>query len=138
MVDFEYFILKGDVKKQQKDETLSRALIRESLDRLKFVKSLGVNETNAKYIVENSYDVLRELIESKLALEGFKSYSHEATIIFLKRFPNFKESEIKTMDNLRKIRHGIKYYGKNVDANKAKEILDFTNYFLQKLKSLIQ
>jgi hypothetical protein len=138
MVDFEYFILKGDVKKQVKDERLANLLIKESFDRLEFVKSLKLDEKNAKYIVENIYDILRELIEAKLALNGFKSYSHEATILFLKKFPEFKESEIRFMDNLRKIRNGIKYYGKDIKINETRKVIDFSRFILPKLKSLVK
>ena len=138
MIDFEYFILKGDVKKQIKDERLANLLIKESFDRLEFVKSLKLNEKNAKYIVENIYDTLRELIEAKLALNGFKSYSHEATILFLKKFPEFRESEIRFMDNLRRIRNGIKYYGKGVEMDEAKKVIDFSRFILPKLKLLVK
>ncbi len=138
MVDFEYFISKGDVKRQTKDERLANLLIKESFNRLEFVKSLKLNEKNAKYIVENIYDTLRDLIEAKLALNGFKSYSHEATILFLKKFPEFKESEIRFMDDLRKTRNGIKYYGKNIELNEAKNVVDFSASILPKLKFFVK
>ena len=138
MVDFEYFISKGDVKRQTKDERLANLLIKESFNRLEFVKSLKLNEKNAKYIVENIYDALRDLIEAKLALNGFKSYSHEATILFLKKFPEFKESEIRFMDDLRKTRNGIKYYGKNIELNEAKNVVDFSASILPKLKFFVK
>ena len=96
------------------------------------------DEKNAKYIVENIYDILRELIEAKLALNGFKSYSHEATILFLKKFPEFKESEIRFMDNLRRIRNGIKYYGKDIEINETRKVIDFSRFILPKLKSLVK
>ena len=99
---------------------------------------MKLNEKNAKYIVENIYDTLRELIEAKLALNGFKSYSHEATILFLKKFPEFRESEIRFMDNLRRIRNGIKYYGKGVEMDEAKKVIDFSRFILPKLKLLVK
>lgn len=138
MADFEYFIAKGDVKRQTKNEILAKALLRGSADRLSFIKRLGLSEENAKYIVENSYDVIRELIEARLSIDGFKSYSHEATILFLKKFPEFKESEISFIDNLRKIRNGIKYYGKEAHVNEAKTALNFLNSVLLRLKKLSQ
>ena len=136
MIDFEYFLNKGDVKKQSKNEKLAKLLIKESFDRLNFIKSLSLNKENAKYFLENIYDILRELIEAKLALEGFKSYSHEATILFLKKFPKIKESEIRYLDNLRKIRHGIKYYGRNIGLEEAERSLDMMDVLIPKLESL--
>ena len=111
-------------------------LMRESFDRSKFIESLSSSKENAKYLVENIYDVLRELIEAKLALEGFKSYSHEATILFLRNFPKIKESEIRYLDNLRKIRHGIKYYGRTVSLEEAEKSLEIMDVLIPKLRSL--
>jgi len=137
MVDFEYFIARGEVKEHPKDEKLANLLVKESYDRLNFVRRLAITEENSKYIIENVYDILRELIEAKLALNGFKSYSHEATLLFLKKFPEFKESEIRFIDTLRKTRHGIKYYGKEASLNEAKMTLNFLNSILPKLKRFI-
>ena len=97
-----------------------------------------INEENAEYIVAEVYDVIRELVEARLSLEGYKSYSHEATVLFLKKFKDFSESEIYFLDNLRKIRNGIKYYGKEADAEEARRTLRFLDIMLPKLKKLIK
>jgi len=56
----------------------------------------------------------------------------------LKKFPEFKESEIRFIDNLRKIRNGIKYYGKDIEVNETKKVIDFSRFILPKLKSLVK
>ena len=83
------------------------------------------------------YDLIRELIEAKLSLEGYKSYSHEATIFFLKNF-SFNDFEINFLDNLRKVRNKIKYYGKEINTEEALKIIDFMNLILPKLRRLLK
>jgi len=39
---------------------------------------------NSRYALESAYEAVIELIDSLLAMEGYKSWSHEANIAFLK------------------------------------------------------
>jgi len=57
--------------------------------------------------------------------------------MFLKKFEIFEEHEIRILDNLRKIRNRIKYYGKNASLGEAGKALNFMNAILPKLKKLI-
>jgi uncharacterized protein (UPF0332 family) len=138
MSEFEDFITKGDVKLQGKNEALARALIKSSEKGEKYIKKLKIDNESAEYVVSLVYDIIRELIEAKLLINGYKSYSHEATILFLKRFKEFNEQEIIFLDNLRKIRNGIKYYGKEANKEDALKTLEFMSSILLKLKKLLK
>ncbi|MBI2449723.1 hypothetical protein HYV49_05500 [Candidatus Pacearchaeota archaeon] len=138
MREFEDFIENGDVRLQEKNKILASALVKSSEKGLRFVRKLEINEENSEHIVADIYDITRELIEAKLALDGYKSYSHEATILFLKKFKQFNESEINFMDNLRKTRNSIKYYGKEASPEDAEKTLKFMNSILPKLNKLIE
>lgn len=136
MREFEDFLISGEVKKQEQNKILSEALKKSAEKNLNFVRKLELNEDNAEHILTDSYDTLRELIEAKLALDGYKSYSHEATILYLKKFKEFANKEIIFLDELRKLRNKIKYYGKEADIDEAKKILSFFNNLYPKIKSL--
>ena len=77
--DFEFFLLKGEVKRQMSDKNLAKSTFKDSLERLEFSKSL-LKSAKSKYVLENAYDAMREAADSLLYLEGFKSFSHEASI----------------------------------------------------------
>ena len=100
--EFEYFVRKGDVKKQKPDINLSKATFKESMERLEFSKSL-LNVKKSKYILENAYESMREAADSLLYIDGFKSFSHEASIIYLAK-KGFNEGDIMELDRFRKIR----------------------------------
>jgi hypothetical protein len=131
MVEFEDFISSGEVRKQEVDKNLNRVLIESALDRKLFLEK---EIKTPKYVIENVYDTLRELIEARLALEGYKSYSHQATILFLKKFKQFNEFEISFLENLRKFRHGLKYYGKLASVSDSLKVLKFFKDIFSKLK----
>ena len=138
MKEFEDFLKSGDVRKQEKNEILAKALIKSSEKSLKNIRRTKIDELNAESVVSDIYDVIRELIEARLVFEGYKSYSHEATILFLKKFKEFDEYEIDFLDNLRKIRNSIKYYGKEATEENALNTLKFMDSVLPKLKKLVE
>ena len=119
--DFEFFLNKDDVKKQSPDENLSKATLKDSIERLELSKNM-LNRFKAKYVLENAYEAMREAADSVLYKEGFKSYSHEASIVYLLK-KGFNEQGIAEFDRFRKIRNSIKYYGGDCDESDAQSAI---------------
>ncbi|MBI2135855.1 HEPN domain-containing protein [Candidatus Woesearchaeota archaeon] len=136
MKEFEFFLKKGDVKKQAPDNNLSVATIKESFDRLNLTKSL-LNKAKPKYVLENAYESMREAADSILYKEGFKSFSHEASIIYLLR-KGFTNDEINAFDRFRKIRNGIKYYGKDCDKEDAEEAFSLAKKVVSRIREMLE
>ena len=114
------FIKKGIVKKTEIDKALAKSLIKITSEDLVFLNKLKVSKESARKIMANYYDCLRAIIEAIAALEGIKSYSHEAFTAFLKE--NKKEEILADkFDRFRKIRNGINYYGKKISIEEAKQ-----------------
>ncbi|OGX02024.1 MAG: hypothetical protein A2062_05020 [Omnitrophica WOR_2 bacterium GWA2_44_7] len=133
MKDFEVFVQEGDVKKQPSDSNLAKSLVDDSKDRLQYAKNSKLVEESAKYVYENVYESLREAADSILAIKGFKSFSHEASISFLQRFKDFSANEISEFDRMRKKRNGMKYYGKTCSAAEVKDSIEFAEKLLKKI-----
>lgn len=137
MRTFEEFLNQGIVKKKKKDEARARSLIEGAEKRKKVMeKYLPLNQETAVQIIEECYDIIRELLESKLSKEGYKSYSHEAVISYLANL-DFPKDEVIFIDKLREIRHGTKYYGKAVNEEYAKKVKDFLEQIYPKLKKIV-
>ena len=64
------------------------------------------------------YDALRELLEAKALEKGFKIYNHECYTAFLKEIMK-KSNEGNLFDEMRKIRNGINYYGKQINDDET-------------------
>ena len=136
MNEFEYFLRKGDVKKQSPDENLSKATFKDSLERLEFSKNL-LQKTKSKYVLENAYESMREAADSILYKEGFKSFSHQASIVYLLK-KDFNEQDIREFDRFRKIRNGIKYYGGDCDETDARDAIKFAEKIINKIKQILK
>ncbi len=136
MRDFSFFLAAKDVKKQSPDRHLANALIKESEDRLKLAKDLAKTQ-KPKYTVENAYEAVRELIDAILYSEGYKSYSHEASIAYLGNL-NFSATDVERVDRLRELRNGIKYRGEDASQEDATEALIISEKMIKKLMEKIE
>ena len=132
MKDFEFYIDKDSVKRQSKDLNLAKATARESLDRINMARSI-LSTQKPKYILENAYEAVREFIDAILYSEGFKSYSHEASVAYLSKL-GFNVSKINDIDRLRRLRNNIKYYGGDATLEEAKEALKIAEDMIKQLK----
>ena len=138
---FEEFLEDGTVRKRSPNIPRARSLMEESMKRREFLgqmmDKIGISDANANYFIENSYDVLIELIRAGMLLEGFDSSgrgAHEAEVAYLRRM-GFSENKVRFMNSLRYFRNGIKYYGKAFDSEYGKRVLDFMNEICPRLKS---
>ena len=67
-----------------------------------------------------------------LFLEGYKSYSHEASISYLSKL-GFSISEVTSIDRLRRQRNGIKYYGEDSTKEESAVALKIAEEIIKKL-----
>lgn len=134
--EFSFFVERGDVRKQSKDARLSSATMKEGEERLAFAKGLA-GTAKPKYVLENAYEAMREAADALLYLDGFKSYSHEASIAYLlgKGFP---ESELAEFDRFRRIRNGIKYYGGECEPDDALAALRLAESVITRVRKAIR
>lgn len=86
--------------------------------RLKKIK-LYNEDTEASLIIEIYYEIAKELICAILFIDGYKTFSHLDLISYLKTHYNndFDGFEIELLDQLRKHRNKIVYYGRFIDSS---------------------
>lgn len=135
MMPFDYFLKNRDVKKTQVNFELAKSLVKDMEERIKKANLLDEN-IFAKMIFENFYDGLRDFCDALLAFDGFKSYSHQASISYL--FKNgFDVSVIEELDQFRYKRNGSKYYGEEIEVQDAQQIKDFYDRIKLKIKKVL-
>lgn len=136
MLNFEYFIKNKDVKKKSIDKKLMKSLNDSAKDRFEFATK--ILNTKPRYALENAYESIIELTDAFLALKGYKSWSHEANIAFLKKFNEFSFSELERLDKIRRKRHSSKYYGIFFEIGEVKKDVEFLGYINKKIRSLME
>jgi len=133
--EFKYYLDNNLARKASPDKGEAESLINKAEGRLKFsIRTRELNQNTAPYIFEDIYECLREAAQSLMSLKGYKPYSHEALVSFLREFFDFPGSDITSFNRYRILRNKTVYRGEKVSKQICKEALNFLLDFLPKLK----
>jgi len=137
--DFEDFIKDNTITKISPDFSRSSSLIKDSkkayVSLKEIITKIGINENNTNTLIKLCYDIIMDLLRAKMISKGFNATgygAHEAEVSYLKNL-NFNEKDIQFCDQLRYLRNGIMYYGKNLDEEYVKKVLNFLEKIYPKL-----
>lgn len=124
------------VRKVEVDEEQIKSIIETADKRREFIKSNKVTNDNVSFIVENYYEIIKELLVALLLKNGLKSRNHQCLIsYFYKEYPNY-EFEVSLIYQLSYLRNRLNYYGEKIDFefyNKNKEEFDKVIDLIKKL-----
>ncbi len=136
---FDNYLKFGKVKRKTIDPEESKSLLKKAGNRVRYVKSKKVTEENAPFVLEDAYEAIRESAQAVMSLKGFKPYSHEATIAFIKDFYNdeFSEGDISNFDRFRQLRNDSIYKAISVNKDDAKKSVQFSLEFIKKVKKIL-
>lgn len=138
IVPFEHYLRSGKVKRQTPDTEEAHSLLRKAEDRLFYCDAILVSDRTAPFILEDAYEAIREAAQALMSIKGFKPYSHEATISFLRAYypTKFNEDDLASFDRFRGLRHDSVYRAVIVLPEDANTCVLFAKELLPKLKKL--
>ena len=125
------------LEKTKKDISFISQLMNSVEKRQSFIKTIQINPSSCNYIIENCYEVIRELIEARMLIDGYKSNSHSSTLNFMNEM-NLSDADIKFTNDLFKIVYDIKHNAKDAHVEYCLLVLNFLDYFSEKLKARIK
>jgi hypothetical protein len=117
--------MEDEIFRISKNEVRARSLVEMAEERL---NDIG-KESKIYKVIEEYYEIIKELITALMYADGQKTLSHKMLVFYLeKNYKEFDKSEIILIDELRKLRNNIVYYGQKVEEdfliNKKKEIIE--------------
>ncbi len=96
-------------------------------------------EEFATLIVEGYYEIIKELITGIMAIDGWKTVSHELLVGYVAQFyKELSSAEISLIDQLRKIRNDIDYRGIMINAGYLYRNKEFILSIINKLKNMLK
>jgi len=136
---FENYLKLGKIKRKTSDYEEAKALFEQSKERMEYTGLKDINQRTAKFVLQDSYEAAREAAQSLMSVHGFKPYSHEATISFIKKFygSSFSEEEIYKFDHFRQLRNNSVYKAAKVMEEDAKSCILFARKFINKVQFLL-
>lgn len=130
----EEYIKREKVREENNDPSQASNLLKRSESKFKTMEKLGVNEDTATDYLENVYESCKMLVQSHMATEGFKPYSHEAVIAYAIDRLELDMVNANALNRYRKLRNDICYRGEIATKEEAENI----NQLYQELKSVIK
>ena len=117
--------MEDEIFKISKDRERAKDLLEMAKERLDLVKLIPKDK--AYKIIEEYYEIIKELLTAIMYLDGYKTLSHVKLIeYFASNYKQLDENQIRLIDTLRKFRIGIVYYGRKISQdfllNHEKEI----------------
>ncbi|HDR53394.1 MAG TPA: hypothetical protein ENN60_01820 [archaeon] len=91
---------------------------------MKYTLSLPVTEASAATIVRNIYECFRMLGEAMLIKKGFETEDHVAPLKELTQLKVKTTRPLRTIENLRNLRHNINYNGYAPTIAETNDILN--------------
>jgi len=137
---FKNYLRLGKAKRKTPDMVEAKALSDKATDRLFYLTSKPINEKTAQFVFEDAYEAIREAAQALMSKDGYKPYSHEATISFIKQFykQEFNEEELQKFDHYRQVRNNSVYKAIKITKEEAKEAQIFAKKFIRKTKSVLK
>ena len=129
--EFKDYIERGKVRSKSSDPSQARSLLKRSASKFETMEKLGISEDTATDYLENVYESCKMLIQSLMAVEGFKPYSHEAVIAYAIDELDLDMVNSNTLNRYRKLRNDISYRGEIATVKEAENI----KQLYQELKS---
>ena len=89
-------------------------------------------------IVEEYYEIVKELITALMSIDGYKTVSHELLVGYLAEFyKEFSSAEVMAIDQLRKTRNDIAYRGVMIKSEYLTRRKEDILKIIAKLKEIV-
>lgn len=122
---FRFYVENGLVRKTAPNKENASALMARADARLEYVRKQVIAKDTAPFVFEDVYEVLREASQALMELQGFKPYSHEAQIAFLRDVLKFPSHLVSTFDRFRILRNKCLYGAAYVSPETCRDALGF-------------
>ena len=107
------------------DKKNALSILISSERQMNYTLTLKSTDESAFNIIRNIYDCFRMIGDAILISKGFKSEDHIEQIKAIEKLNAKTSRPIRLIDNLRRIRHNINYYGYSPKKIESDEIIIF-------------
>ena len=107
------------------DKERAKSIMQNSIKDMKYTLSLKVCEESANTIIRNIYESFRMLGEAILLKKGIRPIDHINSVDEILKLEIKTKRPLILLENLRRLRHNINYYGYKANIYDAKESIGF-------------
>ncbi len=111
------------IRQKRPDVKNALSIVEAAQNDMKFTLSLQISEQSASTITRNIYESFRKIGDALLVARGVHAKDHVTPIKELLKLQVVTTRPIQLIDNLRKLRHNINYYGYNPSLPEVEDII---------------
>ena len=126
------------IRQKVPDKKNALSIIEASRREMKFTLSLKASEESAATIIRNVHESFRMLGDSLLVSKGISSQDHVIPIQELLKLKVETARPIYLIDNLRKLRHNINYYGYKPNMIEAEDVISLAKSCFEPLFKAVE
>ncbi|MDY6774157.1 MAG: hypothetical protein SVS85_03055 [Candidatus Nanohaloarchaea archaeon] len=119
---FEDYVERGEVRDSETDPSKAESMKKRATSKFENMERLGVDEETATDYVENVYEAAKLLVQSFMARDGHRPYSHEAVIAYAVDELEVGMVDANRFNRYRKLRNDIAYRGEVATVKEAEDI----------------
>jgi len=104
------------IKQVEPDGYRIKAIEEKAMSRLKRAKNTKINQENVSLVVEDYYEVIKELLVAYLLKNGLRSKNHQCLISYFYIKNKVYEKESYLISQMSFFRNRLNYYGEDIPA----------------------
>ena len=109
------------VRQVEVDNERIESIVKKALQRLKRAESTDINSENVSFVVEDYYEVIKELLVAYLLRNGLRSKNHQCLISYFHKQNPEQEKETGLISQMSFFRNRLGYYGEDIPMEFYKE-----------------
>ena len=111
------------IRYKRPDKKNALSIVEAAKRDMEYTLSIKVSDASGATIVRNIYECFRMLGDALLVEKGIESKDHILPMKELMRLNVRTERPVNLIDNLRKLRHNINYYGYKPNMEEVKDVI---------------
>ncbi|MFH1456387.1 MAG: hypothetical protein ABIF40_05570 [archaeon] len=111
------------IRYKRPDKKNALSIVEAAKRDMKFTLTIKPNENSASTIVRNVYESFRMLGDALLVAKGISSEDYLMPIKELMKVKVETKRPINLIDNLRRLRHNVNYYGYKPNLEEVKDVI---------------
>ncbi len=105
------------IRNVEVDKERIKSIVKKALQRLKRARKTEIELGTVSFVVEDYYEVIKELLVAYLLKNGLRSKNHQCLIsYFYKKNPDY-EKEVYLISQMSFFRNRLGYYGEDIPMN---------------------
>jgi len=120
------------------DQKNAESILNASIKQMNYTLTLAVTDDSSFNIIRNIYECFRMLGDALLVSIGKVSEEHVEQLKALESLNVKLSRPIRIVDNLRKMRHNINYYGYIPEKIEAEDAINFSKLCFQHLAEAVK